>query len=503
LHAPRSSLLPDDDTTQCIVQLNSMLTHGFSRPRSYRTEAAQEQAGQQTCDLQLPPPLLSPLLPPAPQLLRVEADGAFSNLLSSAAPPSAAQQAATRLVSGVTVWRRLLDHTIDNLYDGGAGPLELPVRTALRVALYELQICVPPTPEHAAVSEAVGLVRALRRPRAAALVNALLRRALRSSGNAGPELPLGVRFSMPDWIVDRWLRRFGEAQTALLLAASNRSAPAFGVRPSNLSPGSLSAFAERLAALNVAFAPSPLLPQHFLRVEGSVSALLPLLRAGEAALQDEAAALVVSFLDPRPGEKLADICAAPGGKALYAASLGASVLAIDVSASRAAMIRAAAQSHSLPPTSLQVLQADAVSWSSDSSVDSAFDCVLVDAPCTGLGVLSKRADLRWRRQEADISESAQRALALLTAGARAVRVGGRLVFSTCSTEAEENEGVVAAFLAMQPEGRWVIEPADEATSRNGGRLPAAALSACGRFLAPLPHVTQTDGAFAARLRRLS
>jgi 16S rRNA (cytosine967-C5)-methyltransferase len=131
----------------------------------------------------------------------------------------------------------------------------------------------------------------------------------------------------------------------------------------------------------------------------------------------------------------------------------------------------------------------------------AFDAVLLDAPCTGLGVLAKRADLRWRRVEADVAASAARALPLLAAAARLARPGGVLVYSTCSTEPEENEGVVEAFLSSSEGAGWTLERADALRLRDGTALPAAALSACGAFLAPLPHVTGTDGAFGARLRR--
>ncbi len=462
---------------------------------------------------------------PAHQLLRVEQDGAFTSLVGGAAggegTPGGADAArlAMQLVAGVTVWRRRLDHILDALYDGKAGVLEPTVRAVLRVGLYESLILG--TPAHAAVNEAVAACRALRRPRAAGLVNALLRKAGRAAAKGAlpePPLPaegkgdtaalvaaLGVRHSMPNWVVSRWLARFGRAEAELLLAASNRVA-AHGVRAIGGDAAAVDAALAELSAEASAggavVVPSPLLPSEFLRVAGTLAPLRAALAAGRAAVQDEAAALVVSLLDPRPGHSLADVCAAPGGKALFAAARGANVTAVDVHAKRLALLSTAAAAQGVSARVAAVVAADAHAFAAQPGRAGAFDAVLVDAPCTGLGVLAKRADLRWRRAEADVFERARLQASLLAAAAALVRPGGVLVYSTCSTEPEENERIVDAFLSGAG-AAFVLEPAREALSASGARcVPDAALSADGRFLAPLPHRTGTDAAFGARMRRV-
>jgi 16S rRNA (cytosine967-C5)-methyltransferase len=458
----------------------------------------------------------------------VEKDGAFTGLVGGAgaaeggesAEEAGARRLALQLVSGVTVWRRRLDHLVDALYDGGAGVLEPTVRNVLRLGLYETLLLG--TPPHAATHQAVALCRALRKPRAAGLVNAVLRDAGRKHEKGALPAPpapnseadtaalvtsLGVLHSMPDWIVARWLARLGRTEAEALLAASNR-VPAHGVRAVATREGDAASALDALAAEAVAggatAAPSPLLPHEFLRVTGTLAPLRAALAAGRAAVQDEAAALVVTLLDPAPGMALADVCAAPGGKALFAASRGARVTAVDAHAKRLALLPTAAALQGIADRIAAVVTADAREFAAAPANAGAFDAVLVDAPCTGLGVLAKRADLRWKRTEAELAAAAALQRSMLAAAAALVRPGGRLVYSTCSTEPEENEHVISDFLEGAAGASFALEPACEALrAANGARcVPDVALSPDGRFLAPLPHRTGTDGAFGARMRRL-
>ena len=193
---------------------------------------------------------------------------------------------------------------------------------------------------------------------------------------------------------------------------------------------------------------------------------------------------------------MADVCAAPGGKALFSAALGAHVTAVEVNPGRARLLREAAEAQGVG-SRVEVHVADARSWAVERvDIHRSFHIVLVDAPCTGTGVMAKRADMRWRRTADDITAAAHLQLELLTASSLLVAPGGCLVYSTCSLEAEENQGVVTAFLAsLQGEG-FSLQPAGDVAA-----IPAQALSPDRRFLAPLPHVTGTDGAFGARLVR--
>lgn len=347
--------------------------------------------------------------------------GAFSNLLASGAADGDASRLATQLTAGATVWRRLLDFHIDSFYDGGCGALQPTVRVVLRIALFEILIlkCA----HHAASHQAVELVRAGGKPAAAGLVNAVVRKACRAAaaGALPPPPSPAVACSFPDWIAHRWTARFGSDEAIALMRASNRVA-SFGIRPTatfsplpppspnpNLPPLSpLDALAAACEALGVATSPSVLLPNKLLSVSAALFPLRPLLSSGAIALQDESASLVVLLLRLRPGMRVADVCAAPGGKALFAASLGADVTAVDESPPRMRMLTVAAAAQGVSARVSGVV-GTAEHFCSDAQSAAAFDSVLLDAPCTGLGVLSKRSDLRWRRVLADVGAAAVRA----------------------------------------------------------------------------------------------
>ena len=239
-------------------------------------------------------------------------------------------------------------------------------------------------------------------------------------------------------------------------------------------------------------------------------------------LQDEAAGLVVAMLDPQPGDSVLDACAAPGGKTMFCAARmqgRGSVLALDVSRVRLAALRemAARQEHGgIVKTRIEDLRHFAGLQREGAALQQAdgtgrqagqYDRVLLDAPCSGTGVLAKRADLRWRRQPAQLAQMASLQRELLSAAAGLVAPGGLLVYSTCSIERQENQQQVEAFLQQYPE--FSVEPppppassadASSADASSAGGVPPECLDEQG-FLRMLPHVHGTDGAFAARLRR--
>jgi 16S rRNA (cytosine967-C5)-methyltransferase len=233
-------------------------------------------------------------------------------------------------------------------------------------------------------------------------------------------------------------------------------------------------------------------------VERGLAAARAALAAGDAALQDEAAAAVVALAAPRPGDAVLDVCAAPGGKALFAAARMGGVgrlVARDASAARLVRVAAAAAAQGVPRPFLTTVVGDGLDLAHDEECAGKFDVVLLDAPCSGTGVLAKRADLRWRRTEADVVAAADLQGRLLAAAATAVRRGGVLVYSTCSVEADENENVVAAFLASGAGAAFAVDPPPP------GALPASVVTE-GGCLQTLPHVHGTDGAFGVRLRRV-
>ncbi|PAP77359.1 16S rRNA (cytosine(967)-C(5))-methyltransferase RsmB [Rubrivirga marina] len=425
------------------------------------------------------------------RLLRVEAEGAHVARLADGAHPPDVSRRAVDYVSGVTRQKRWLDFLIAEFYRGDVEGLDPELRQILRIGTYELiEREVAP---HAAVNEAVETAKALLHRGAAGLTNGVLRaldRAHRAGALPDPDTgdlanDLAVRYSHPTWPVRRWLDRWGEEATRAFLAASNEPGH-FTLRVTGGAeavPGVI----RELADLGVEAEPSEW-TDDFLAVDR----LQPILRSGlldegTVAVQDVAAGLVVHVLDPQPEERILDAAAAPGGKAVYAALRmhdRGEVAALDVSEAKVGLIAGAARRHGL--SIVRPVKADLTTWESDAR----FDRVLLDAPCSGSGVLAKRADLRWRRSPEGLDELAELQDALLDAAARHVRPGGLLVYSTCSVEAEENDDRVAAFLSRRNEFR--LESVE-------GLVPDALVDDV--LYRALPHVHGTDGAFAARLRR--
>jgi 16S rRNA (cytosine967-C5)-methyltransferase len=431
------------------------------------------------------------------RLLRVEEQGAFVSRVSpddTDLDDAREERQAADYVAGITRLRRWLDFLVDHFYQGEAARMEPALRQCLRIGLYDLLVLE--TPPHAAVHEAVELAKRAVRPGAGAVVNGILRSVIRQRG----ELPepstgravrdLAVQYSQPNWVVRRWLDQFGADEARALLAAANER-PTYALRV-NTRRRQRGAFGEMLDEVGVAWEPSPYLDD-FVRV----AQLQPVLRAGwledgTCAVQDEAAGLIVRLLDPRPGETVIDAAAAPGGKAVYAAIRmddRGSLLAIDVNASRVDLVRRAAEAHGLSIVATHAADLRELAAQPDAPLA---DRVLLDAPCSGLGVLAKRADLRWRRTEEQITELCALQDDLLDAAAKLVRPGGLLVYSTCTVEPEENERRVEAFLGRQP--GFAAESAS-------GWVPDEMVTPAGHYLA-LPHRHGTDGAFGARLRRV-
>ncbi|MEO0558317.1 MAG: 16S rRNA (cytosine(967)-C(5))-methyltransferase RsmB [Bacteroidota bacterium] len=426
------------------------------------------------------------------RLLRVEADGAYVARLSDASVDPAEARRASDFVAGVTRWRRWLDHVLDHFYRGDIATLQPELLQILRVGLYDLVI--RETPPHAAVNEAVGTARTMLHKGAAGLTNAVLRAASRAHQRDALAMPatgdlandLAVRYSHPTWMVRRWLDRWRREEVEALLA-SNNAAPTFGLRvnPGRAMPEQA---LHQLEGLGVHVEPSRWLEDFM-----TTQQLQPVLRSdaletGTVAVQDEAAGLVVRVLDPQPGDRVLDAAAAPGGKAVYAASRmqdTGTVVALDISEAKTRLVQDAADRHGL--SILETVAADFRTWTSDKT----FGKVLLDVPCSGTGVLSKRADLRWNRSPEDLIGLATLQDELLDAGAKRVRPGGVLVYSTCSIEPEENEHRIEAFLHRHPEFRR--QPV-------GDSVPEPMRSPDGTYAA-LPHVHGTDGAFAARLFR--
>jgi 16S rRNA (cytosine967-C5)-methyltransferase len=336
---------------------------------------------------------------------------------------------ATELAYGTTRWRGRLDFELSRRLQ--RQPLDrLPptIRNILRLGLYQLRH-MDKVPPYAAVGEAVAQAGRHGHAGTAGLVNAVLRRAASESEPEPPDL--ATEYSHPQWLVDRWRSRLPDA---IALMAANNQPPQVVVR------------VNRLRADTVAGTPGRHAPEAVV-VDGLPEAELA---AGLCTVQDEASMLAARTLDPQPGWICLDIASAPGGKATHLAELmhdEGIVLANELDPERAKLVQAAARRLHLKSVRVRVADARTLpkNWARRC------DGVLADVPCSGLGTLARRPDLRWRKTENDLRTLPPLQLQLLEAAAECVKPGGRLVYSTCSTEPEENEDVVARFLAGHPE----------------------------------------------------
>lgn len=375
--------------------------------------------------------------------------------------------------------RRRYEHALSAWLARPLPARETTVRTLLLAGLAQLDVLK--LPAHAAVAATAGAARALGRPALVGLVNAVLRRALREPWPATDDP--GIATSHPDWLVAA-LRADWPDEAAAVLAANNRSAPLW--LRANPRVGDAATLAAALAAAGIGAAIVDALPQA-LRLDAPVPVeRIPGWAAGAASVQDGAAQLAVLALDPRPGERVLDACAAPGGKAAQIAeTLGGRghLVAMDRDAQRLARLPATLARLGLDPSSAELRAGDA------AGVDGApFDAILLDAPCSATGIIRRQPDVKWHRRAQDIPALVAEQGRLLDALWLRLRPGGRLVYATCSVLRDENERQVAAFLARTPDAR--AEPLDDRFGRASG---------AGRQR--LPGENGMDGFFYARVAR--
>jgi len=395
----------------------------------------------------------------------------------------------TALVQGSLRHRATLDHHLAYFARENWNGLPIWIRGALRLGAFQI-LFMDRIPARAAVDESVKLASKYGHPGTAGLSNAILRKL--AAGERAP-LPdpasdpvgyLAVLHSHPRWIVERWIRRLGRGETERLLAADNEQ-PLVSVRP-NLALAGAGEILERLRAEGFDPRPGPNGGPVWIMGGGFVPSRSPAFRDGLISLQDEGEAVVVSILDPRPGERALDLCAAPGGKgAQIAEALGPDgrLVALERHHSRAqALYRNLVERLGL--TNVLVVEGDGT----HPPFRGPFDRVLVDAPCSGLGVLRRRADARWRKEESSVLTMAALQPELLRGAAPLVRRGGIMVYSVCSLEPEETVDVVESFRKTHP--AFELEGAD--------RFVPPAFHAGTALWSATPQRQGTDGVFAAR-----
>jgi 16S rRNA (cytosine967-C5)-methyltransferase len=387
-------------------------------------------------------------------LLRVFEDDAYADRAFRSAAEgldSRDRALAQRLAYGAVQHVRTLDHAIETLGKRPVRKLDPPVRASLRLGAYQLGYSE--LAPHAVLNESVELVRAARLERAVAFTNAVMRRIDAGIGALLDSLPEGpLKHSYPDWVWETWRRDFGDEDALALMRAQNEPAETV----------------VRLVRGEIDGEPTDV-PGAY-RVEQVDKRALA---EGRVWPQSRASQLVGLCVGAREGERTLDLCAAPGGKATM---LGGGVTAVEIDEGRARELRENVRR--LGATNVTVVQADGLALPDDLR---GFDRALVDAPCSGLGVLARRPDLRWRARPLPELQ-----LALLRAAADRVRPGGTIVYAVCTLNAEENEAIVdASGLAVLPLG-------DEWPAFRHPRRP--------EFLLTLPHVHHTSGFFVARLR---
>lgn len=401
------------------------------------------------------------------------------------------------IAHGVLRHRERIDWVLTGFYHGEYPKCLPPIKNAMRVALYQI-LFLDRVPWSAAVNESVDLVKRFKGERSAGKVNGVLRNVIRKidaiTWPEEDEIPVHYFSTMgshPKWLVRRWLERFGIEETEELLKANNERPPiTFSVISRDRTTEEIF---QELEDLGAAPERSRLL-ERSLRVSRMPDiGSLEMIRRGDVIVQDEGAGLAALLSGATEGSRVIDLCAAPGGKSIVVASRvgpDGHVVALDKYPAKVEALAATVERTGLSDT-ISATVGDARTFE-----HAPVDIVLLDAPCSGIGVLRRKPEIKWKREMKDVRELALLQLELIEAAARLVRPGGSLVYTTCTTEPEENREVVELFLSSATQ--FSLVPANEF-------LPADAVNAGvvdeDGYLQTLPHRHGTDGTFGAHLRR--
>ena len=434
-------------------------------------------------------------------LLKVDERKAYADILLDHALKTASlspqdQALLTQLIYGALRWRGRIDWQLSRVLPRPLAGMNGYLRNLLRLTLYQL-FFLDRVPDYAAVNEGVELAKRRGGPKAAGLVNAVTRRLLREKDHLA-DLPegdaarqLSVQWSHPEWLVKKWLGYFGGKETEALLRANNEESPL--VLRANRLKVDREALLQKLTAAGIEAIRSSWAPQAIVLKTGSPVVKLPGFAEGLFQVQGEASQLVAFLLDPKPGERVLDACAAPGGKTTHIAELmedRGELVANDISARGLEKLKENVQRLGL--TCVEAVAAD-VTQGLKGQLASPYDRILADVPCSGLGTLRSHPEAKWHREEKDIGRLSRLQRKILEQLPPYLKPGGILVYATCTLTREENEEVVEDFLRDH----------DDFALENGADFlpePARRLVRGNYFLA-LPHKHGTDGFFAARMRK--
>ncbi len=393
---------------------------------------------------------------------------------------------------GVIRWQKRLIWIIEQFFRGSFKKSPRFVRSILQSSLYQL-IFLERIPTYAVINEAVRMAKIKGGKYWSGKINGILRNYQKNQDNIifpninkSPVEAISILYSHPEWLVDRWLKRWGRDETIALCSANNER-PSITLRVNCLKI-SADLLIEKLTKFGIKISKSKF-TENFLRADGLPNlSQFELFQKGLFSIQDESAGLACQLLGANVGEKVIDLCAAPGGKTTYLTELGknkAIVYSIDRRLSRLKFIRENLKR--LGFSDSRIIQADGKIFSCKP-----VDKVLVDAPCSGLGVLSKRVDLKWRRKQEQMDELTNLQLELLKNAASIVKTGGSLVYSTCTIEPQENEEIVNQFLKENRQFQ-IDSPINY--------IPENFISDKG-FVYTYPHKSGMDGSFAVRLLKV-
>mgnify|MGYP001278402128 CR=1 FL=1 len=438
-------------------------------------------------------------------LTRVEQEGAYSNLQLNAGLQRASliredAALATELVYGTIARLNTLDYFLRPFVSKGMDKLQPWVRSLLRMSLYQLMY-LDRIPPHAVVNEAVNIAKSRGHQGISGMVNGVLRSVIRGKDDLilpeglTPLERISLEQSHPRWLVKRWIKQYGE-QTAEAICTANNEPPSISVRV-NTTMISREKLLQDMTEQGMEVIPSPLTSEGILVKSGGNMALTDWYRDGFLSVQDESSMLVGEAVGSKPGMRILDCCAAPGGKSVHIAELmkdDGVVIANDQYPHKEKLIRE--QAERLGLASIETTVGDALNLG-EKYAKASFDRILLDAPCSGLGVIRRKPDLKWTKTAADIEEIASLQYEMLEKISPLLRVGGILVYSTCTIEPQENEEMIRRFLDNHPEfGHPVDEPSSwsELHKVTGSQ---------GQGIQILPQHFRSDGFFIARMQRNS
>lgn len=397
------------------------------------------------------------------------------------------------LVNGTTKLRRRLDFILSFFLKNKIEDLTPWIRNILRLGLYQIEY-LDRVPDRSAVDESVKLAKRFGHQGTAGLVNAVLRNYLRDkkkvvfpSMEEDKVKAIGTAYSFPDWMIEDWLKQLGEKETIKLCEAFNRRAKiSFRLNSLRIDKKGLE---KALDMKKIKYRKGDFL-ENFYRMESKIDLEnLFLFQKGYVYPQDESAGFPVLLLAPQPGESILDMCAAPGGKLTYIAELMSNsgrLTALDSSPQRMKRVKENCQRLGIENVSYQT--GDAKYYSTVP-----LDRILIDAPCSGLGVLGRNSDARWQKKKEDMKRLAELQFSIISNAANLIKKEGIIVYTTCTLTRTENEDIITRFLEQRKDFRK-----EDASEHVDSKVVSRE-----RFVRTFPHLQGLDGTFSARLKKIS